>query len=99
SLLRWFEQVNEAVEHRWWNKLIILIVVPPAVWLFRSRVSAGRPTALPQYEPAMGFGTTSSRPRAQANAPSDAPPPGTPKEFMGIPEIPAKKKRGAAAVD
>ena len=104
TLLRWFEQATEAVENRWWNKVIVLIVMPFAVWFFPSRVSAGRPTAVPRHEPVRGFGKVSLNPneppaRTQATA-NDGPPPGTPKDFIGLPKIPPKKPPGAKpAVD
>lgn len=94
SLLKWFEQTTEAVDNRWWSKLILLLVAPPVVWLFPSRVSAGRPSAFPRHEPVRGFGSVPLEPR------SDQPPPGTPKEFIGPPKIPPKKPAGAKpAVD
>src|SRR4051812_37311632 len=57
SMIRWFEQVTEAVDNRWWNKLLILTVIPPAVWFFPSRVGAGRPVPVPHHEPVKGMGT------------------------------------------
>src|SRR4051812_26084799 len=99
SMIRWFEQVSEAVDNRWWNKLFILIAVPPSVWFFPSRVSAGRPVPVPLHEPVRSMGTapkmksetTTGAPMAQAAAPADGPPPGTPKEFLGMPVVPPKK--------
>jgi hypothetical protein len=61
SLVRWFEQITEAVEARWWNKTALLLACPFAVWLFPSRVSAGRPTAVPRHEPVRGFGVAPQR--------------------------------------
>src|SRR5437016_13263847 len=83
TVLRWFEQATEAVENRWWNKVIVLIAMPFAVWFFPSRVSTGRPTAVPKHEPVRGFGKVSLDPsettaKSQATV-SDGPPPGTPK--------------------
>src|SRR6266480_4831508 len=103
TLLRWFEQATEAVENRWWNKVIVLIAMPFAVWFFPSRVGAGRPTAVPKHEPVRGFGKVSLNPnetaaKTQAKA-SDEPPPGTPKEFIGLPKIPSKKAGAKPAVD
>src|SRR2546430_13656547 len=103
TLLRWFEQATEAVENRWWNKVIVLIAMPFAVWFFPSRVSAGRPTAVPKHEPVRGLGKVSLNPsetaaKSQATV-SDGPPPGTPKEFMGLPKIPPKKVGAKPAVD
>jgi hypothetical protein len=99
TLLRWFEEATEAVENRWWNKVIVLIAMPFAVWFFPSRVSAGRPSAVPRHEPVRGFGKVSLNPtepvaKTQAAA-DDRPPPGTPKEFIGLPKIPPKKPSGA----
>jgi len=67
SLVRWFEQITEAVEARWWNKVTLLLAFPFAVWLFPSRVSAGRPTAVPRHEPIRGFGVAPQR-----SAPEDS---------------------------
>jgi hypothetical protein len=110
SIIRWFEQATEAVEFGWWNKVFLLLACPPVVWLFPSRVAAGRPTPVPRHVPVRGFGSApiappvsveqeSEAPRANI-ARSDEPPPGTPKEFLGMPVIP-KKKPGAnrGAVD
>ena len=47
TLIRWFEQVTEAVDNRWWNVAFVLLAMPFTVWLFPSRTSAGRPTAVP----------------------------------------------------
>jgi len=106
SLLRWFEQTAEAVERREWNRVALLVVVPFAVWFYPSKVSAGRPTAVPRHEPVRGFGALPKEPRAteaKAQAPgaapvtrlpgvTDEPPPGTPKEFLGMPVVPPKAK-------
>src|SRR5262245_8593273 len=92
TLLRWFEQATEAVENRWWNKVIMLVVIPPSVWFYPSRISAGRPSAVPRHEPVRGFGKVSLNPhegRREAEAKTEAmptaslaqgdgPPPGTP---------------------
>ena len=88
TIVRWFEQVTEAVEQRWWNKVIVLIVIPPWVWMFPSRISAGRPSAVPRHEPVRGFGKVSLEP-----------PPGTPKQFIGLPKIPPKQPAKRASVD
>jgi hypothetical protein len=107
SLLRWFEQTSEAVERRDWNKVALLVVMPFAVWLYASKVAAGRPTAVPRHEPVKGFGKLPKDPGARSDgeaAPAsaagsppgrlpgvtDEPPPGTPKEFLGMPIIPPK---------
>src|SRR4051812_16867849 len=71
SMLRWFEQVTDAVDQGWWNKLTLLIVFPFAAWFFPSRVAAGRPTAVPRHQPVRGFG---SAPIAPPTSPPDAPP-------------------------
>jgi hypothetical protein len=109
TLQRWFEQTAEAVDNGWWHKLILLICMPFTVWLFPGKVVAGRPTPVPHHEPARGFGTLKpshqSRdvsppteiPTARAANKDDGPPPGTPKEFLGKPVIPPKKK--PAAID
>lgn len=56
TMIRWFEQATEAVEMSWWNKVFVLLAMPFTVWLFPSRVSAGRPTMPPLHEPVRGFG-------------------------------------------
>ena len=110
SLLRWFEQVTEAVRNRWWNKTLLLVVFPFSVWFFGSRVAAGRPTPVPHHEPVRGFGSLpKEKPAPTANASasstpapqpvrSDQPPPGTPPEFLVKP-VPIKKVRTGPAVD
>ena len=111
SVIRWFEQVTEAVDQGWWNKVTVLVAMPFTVWFFPSRVSAGRPTAVPHHEPVLGFGMSSSRtaPRSSEDRPTevgppagipeqDSPPPGTPKEFLGMPKIPPKP-RAKSSVD
>ena len=113
SLLRWFEQTAEAVERREWNRVALLVAVPFSVWFFPSKVSAGRPTAVPRHEPVRGFGTVpkertvtsdakpqaaDAKPRAAEGGPAklsgvtDEAPPGTPKEFLGMPVVPPKSK-------
>lgn len=112
SLLRWFEQTADAVDQRQWDKVVILVAVPFAVWFYPSKVSAGRPTAVPHHDPVRGFGpmpkekVASSAPQeppaAAARLPglTDEPPPGTPKEFLGMPVVPPKASRPARpAVD
>jgi hypothetical protein len=94
TLLRWFEQTGDAVDAGEWNRLALLILFPFAVWLFPSRVSAGRPTAVPHHEPVRGFGKVPPMP-SEAPMPGDQPPPGTPQEFMGPPKIPPKKPKAA----
>jgi len=100
SLLRWFEQTAEAVDHGWWNKVLLLLLFPFAVWFFPSKVAAGRPSPVPRHEPVRGFGglpkggiedpKSPPAPAASLSASSDGPPPGTPKEFIGLPKIPPK---------
>jgi hypothetical protein len=113
TMIRWFEQVTEAVDARWWNKTMLLVFMPFAVWFFPSRTSAGRPTVVPHHEPVRGFGglpkggTQEPAPDEQASAEAqvplaaraDAPPPGTPKEFLGMPKIPPKRTGAKSAVD
>jgi hypothetical protein len=97
SMIRWFEQITHAVDNRWWNKVAMLVFMPFTVWFYPSRVGAGRPTAVPLHEPVRGFGTGPSRPVA-----ADAPPPGTPKEFLEMPKVPppaGKKPKPAADAD
>ena len=36
---------------------------------------------------------------AAAGAPADEPPPGTPKEFLGLPKVPPPKPRGKSGID
>src|SRR5580765_3990371 len=96
SLLRWFEQTADAVDERNWEKVALLVAFPFAVWFYRSKVSAGRPTAVPLHEPVRGFGplpkekpaakgaaTVETPPPSRPRLPgvTDEPPPGTPKEF------------------
>jgi hypothetical protein len=56
SMLRWFEQTRDAVDAQNWARLALLVIAPPSVWMFPSRVSAGRPNAAPKHEPVRGFG-------------------------------------------
>ena len=56
TMIRWFEQVTEAVELSWWNRVFVLLAMPFTVWFFPSRVSAGRPVMPPRHEPVRGFG-------------------------------------------
>ena len=110
SFIRWFEQTTEAVDNGWWHKVFVLIMCPFTVWLFPSRVNAGRSTPVPRHEPVRGFGSmpqapvTRAEPLAEASelaaplAPaSGEPPPGTPKEFLGLPKIPPPKPRGKSS--
>src|ERR1700752_3252931 len=119
SLLRWFEQTADAVDRREWEKGALLVAVPFAVWFYRSKVSAGRPTAVPLHDPVRGFGPLPKEkpvpsaaptvvpaadappaPRQRLAGVTDEPPPGTPKEFLGMPTIPSKSARPARpAVD
>jgi len=108
TLLRWFEQITNAVDERSWNKVALFTLMPFAVWLFPSKLSAGRTTAFPLHEPVRGFGEKPSRPLPHDPEPeddiplanvADQPPPGTPNEFLGIPQIPPPKPKPRAAVD
>src|SRR5437764_4964173 len=56
SVLRWFEQTSEAVDRREWDKVALLVAVPFSAWLYRAKVGAGRPTAVPPHDPVRGFG-------------------------------------------
>jgi hypothetical protein len=106
SLLRWFEQTADAVDQRAWDKVFLLLVFPFGAWFYRSRVGAGRPTAVPRHDPVRGFGPLpKEKPAAQAPAGAagrlpgvtDEPPPGTPKEFLGMPVVPPKGAKPARA--
>jgi hypothetical protein len=109
TMIRWFEETMAAVDARWWNKVAVLVLMPFTVWLFPSRVSAGRPTMVPRHEPVRGFGKVKLEDDPPAGPPmptdvpaaasQDGPPPGTPKEFLGMPVIPPKKKSARPAVD
>lgn len=96
SLLRWFEQITDAVDGGHWNRVSVLLAFPLAVWFYESKIAAGRPVPVPHHEPVRGFGKVSLEPpKATVDEPPlaqrvDAPP-GTPKEFMGLPKIPPKK--------
>jgi hypothetical protein len=69
SVLRWFEQTTRAVERRQWDRVVLLVLVPFAVWLFPSAggVAAGRPTPAPRFQPVMGMGSA-PKPRRPAEA-------------------------------
>jgi len=88
SLIRWFEQTAEAVDNGWWNKVIMLLVVPPTVWLYPSKVSAGRPSAVPLHQPVQGFGVGPTTP---TDVPK--PPPKKKKRTPIDPEMIAKLKQ------
>ena len=92
SLLRWFEQTADAVDQREWNKVALLVAVPFAAWFYRSKVGAGRPTAVPHHDPVRGFGPLPREKRA-APAMTAEPPPGTPKEFLGMPVVPPRGEK------
>jgi hypothetical protein len=89
SIIRWFEQITEAVQYRLWNKTLLLLIFPPAVWFFPSRYPAGRPTPVPRHEPVRGFGSMPKMKPAD-----DQPPPGTPLEFLVKPKVPPPKPAG-----
>ena len=105
SLLRWFEQTADAVDQREWDKVVLLVALPFAAWFYRSKVGAGRPTAVPHHDPVRGFGPLPKEkpapPPPATAAPSrlpgvtDEPPPGTPKEFLGMPVVPPKSAKPA----
>ena len=86
SIIRWFEQITEAVDQRQWSKVTTLLVMPLTVWFFPSKVAAGRPTPVPHHEPVRGFGGTV--PMMPADAPKTA-----------APAMPPPKKRAKSAVD
>jgi hypothetical protein len=71
SIIRWFEQITDAVDQRQWSRVSLLLAVPLTVWLFPSKVSAGRPTAVPHHDPVLGFGVAPAKP---AEAPAPPPP-------------------------
>ena len=87
SIIRWFEQVTEAIDERMWNRATLLVVLPLTVWFFPSRVSAGRPSAVPHHDPAMGFGVAPPKPVEGA-----APPPRKKRSAVD-PEAIAKLKQ------
>ena len=111
SMLRWFEQTSEAVERAQWDRVILLVVFPFGVWFYPSRVGAGRPTPVPQHEPVKGFGKLPKAPDEPATIPAsapglkdlqgitDEPPPGTPKEFLGMPAVAPKPAPAKPRVD
>ena len=87
TLIRWFEQTIDAVDHRAWRHLGLLIVFPFAAWFFPSRIAAGRPTPVPLHEPVRGFGSVPLTPATPPapNRPAEASPPPPPPP-------PAKRK-------
>lgn len=103
TFIRWFEQTAEAVDNRWWNKVLVLLLMPFAVWLYPSRIGAGRSSPVPKHEPVRGFGAMPKgglgNTPAEASQPADAPPPGTPKEFLGLPKVGPAKPRAAPDPD
>jgi hypothetical protein len=125
TFIRWFEQTTEAVDNGWWNKIFVLLMCPFTVWMFPSRVNAGRSSPVPRHEPVRGFGslpkahtaatttTTTTRSTDETQRPiegpaaeaaglataSDEPPPGTPKEFLGLPKVPPPKPRPKSSID
>jgi hypothetical protein len=100
TLIRWFEQTSEAVDARQWGRVMMLVIFPFAVWLFPSRISAGRPSPFPLHEPVRGFGsmpltppTTSRKAQsAPAEAPKPPPPPPAKRKSAIDPEQVAKLK-------
>ena len=109
SLLRWFEQTADAVDQREWEKVVLLVAFPFAAWFYRSKVGAGRPTAVPRHDPVRGFGPLPKEKPAPQSPPApgqrlpgvtDEPPPGTPREFLGMPAVPPRGAKPARpAVD
>src|SRR5690242_16671140 len=114
TFIRWFEQTAEAVDNGWWNKVTVLLLMPFAVWFFPSRVSAGRAVPVPHHEPVRGFGSLPktaeashapddpAKRQAVAEPPpsaNDEPPPGTPREFLGLPKVTTAKPRAAPDPD
>ena len=113
TLIRWFDETAEAVDAGWWDRVRLLVMFPFGVWFFPAKVGAGRGTPVPRHEPVRGFGTvpksnaakiedgvTKATPPLTDLAPaSDQPPPGTPKEFLGIPKVPPPKPRAKSSVD
>ncbi|MEO6434304.1 MAG: hypothetical protein ABIP55_00885 [Tepidisphaeraceae bacterium] len=107
TFIRWFEQTAEAVDNRWWNKLSLLLACPFVVWLYPSKVGTGRASPVPHHEPVRGFGSvpksksSASVPIGLAEASSppavsrDEPPPGTPKEFLGLPNVSPPKRKSS----
>jgi hypothetical protein len=104
SILRWFEQTGNALDQGDWQKLLILLLFPFAVWFYPSEISAGRPTPVPHHDPVRGFGklppisTDLPRPSSastlqRAGQTPDQPPPNTPAEFLTPPKIPPKKPK------
>ena len=95
-----------AVEERRWNRVGLLIVFPFSAWFFPSRVVArpAHPRPAARAGPREGHCAPKVKPEREsapepppkltpAPKPDDSPPPGTPKEFLGMPVIPPKPKR------
>lgn len=99
SLIRWFEQITEAVQNGWWNKITLLVLFPFGVWFYPSRIAAGRPSPVPLHEPIRGFGSVPKARAAPTPAATDQPPPGTPPEFLVKPKIPPKKPGAKSGID
>jgi hypothetical protein len=115
TFIRWFEHTADAVDRRAWRELVMLVVMPFSVWMLRSRVAAGRPTAVPLHEPVRGFGSVGTGksapplredgptevgpPGAASAQPHDQPPPGTPKEFLELPKPTVGKPRAGVDPD
>lgn len=96
SVVRWFDMATDAVREGSWKKVAALVGFPFSVWFYPGRVSAGRPTMVPPHEPVRGFGELPRDAEAAEGASQrveevDQPPPGTPKEFLGMPVVPPKK--------
>lgn len=93
TFIRWFEHTADAVDRGAWRELMMLIVMPFAVWILPSRVSSGRPIPVPKHEPVRGFGTIKSKSNglAEASPPLEAPKPAVKKS--GIDEELVEKLR------
>lgn len=82
TLIRWFDVVTNAVDHKAWDRVILLTLVPLLAWRYESTVSSGRPGFMPRHQPVMGFGDTPAKP----------PPPKKKKKAGVDPEMIAKLK-------
>lgn len=82
TLIRWFDVVTEAVDHKLWGRVVLLVLVPLTAWRYESKMSSGRPGFMPRHQPVMGFGDTPAKP----------PPPKKRKKAGVDPEAIAKLK-------
>lgn len=82
TLIRWFDVVTEAVDHKEWARVAILVLIPLTAWRYESKLSSGRPGFIARHQPVMGFGDVAAKP-----------PPPKKKKKAGIdPEAIAKLK-------